>query len=67
MTAILNFTICGKTVSLTAWHMAEMDSAQNFHLETTNEVLFLKNSYRSLSRAIFHFFLSWLGGSHCLI
>ena len=26
MTAILNFTICGKTVSFTAWHTAEMDS-----------------------------------------
>ena len=57
MPAILNFTICGKTVSFTAWHTAEMDSAQNFHVETTNEVLFLKNAYRSLSRAIFHFFV----------
>ena len=28
MTAILNLTIGGKTVSLTAWHMAEVDSAQ---------------------------------------
>ena len=28
MTAVLNFTICGKTVSLTAWHTADMDSAQ---------------------------------------
>ena len=27
MTAILNFTICGKTVPFTAWHTAEMDSA----------------------------------------
>ena len=34
-----------------------MDSAQNFHIETTNEVLFLKNAYRSLSRAIFQFFV----------
>ena len=42
MTAILNFTICGKMVSVTAWHTAEMDSAQNFHIETTNEVLFPK-------------------------
>ena len=25
MTAILNFTTCGKTVSFTAWHTAEMD------------------------------------------
>ena len=33
-----------------------MDSAQNFHIETINEVLFLKSAYRSLSRAIFHFF-----------
>ena len=41
----------------TAWHTAEMDSAQNFHIETTNEVLFLKNAYRSLSRAIFQFFV----------
>ena len=55
-TAILNFTICGKTVPFTAWHTAEMDSAKTFHIETTNEVLFLKNAYRSLSRAIFHFF-----------
>ena len=57
MAAILNFTICGKTVSFTAWHTAEMDSAQNFHIETTNEVLFLKNAYRSLSRAIFKIFV----------
>ena len=55
MTAILNFTICGKTVPFTAWHTAEMDSAQKFHIVTTNEILFLKNSYRSLSRAIFQF------------
>ena len=34
-----------------------MDSAQNFHIETTNEVLFLKNAYMSLSRAIFQFFV----------
>ena len=59
MTAILNFMICGKTGSFTAWHTAEMDSEQNFHIETINEVLFLKNAYRSLSRAIFQF-LSWL-------
>ena len=57
MTAILNFTICGKTVSFTAWHTAEMDSAQNFNIETKNEVFFLKNAYRSLSRAIFQFFV----------
>ena len=57
MTAILNFTICGKTVPFTAWHTAEMDSAQNFHIETTYEVLFLKNAYGSLSRAIFRFFV----------
>ena len=57
MTAILNFTICGKTVSFTAWHTAEMNSAQNFHIETTNEVFFLKNAYRSLSRAIFQYFV----------
>ena len=61
MLAILNFTICGKTVSFTAWHMAEIDSAQNFHIETINEVLFLKNAYRSLSRAIFHFFVLTMG------
>ena len=57
MTAILNFAICGKTVSFTACHTAEMDSAQSFHIETTNEVLFLKNAYRSLSRAIFQCFV----------
>ena len=57
MTAILNFAICGKTVSFTAWHTEDMDSAQNFHIETKNEVLFLKNAYRSLFRAIFHFFV----------
>ena len=59
MTDILNFTICGKTVSLTAWHTAEMDSAQKIPIEPIDEVLFLKNAYWSLSRAIFHF-LSWL-------
>ena len=53
MTAILNFTISGKMVPFTAWHTAEMDSAQKMHIETTNEELFLKNAYRSLSRAIF--------------
>ena len=59
MTAILIFTICGKMVSLTAWNTTEMDLAQNFYIETTNKVLFVKNAYRSLSRAIFQF-LSWL-------
>ena len=44
-------------VSFTAWHTAEMDSAQDFYIETTNEVLSLKNAYRSLSRAIFQFFV----------
>ena len=29
----------------------------NFHIKTTNEVLFLKNAYRSLFRAIFQFFV----------
>ena len=57
MAAILNFTHCGKTVPFTAWHMAEMDSAQKIHIETTtNEILLLKNGYRSLSRVIFQFF-----------
>ena len=28
MAAILNFTMCGKTVLFTAWHTAEIDSAQ---------------------------------------
>ena len=55
MTAILIFTICGKTVSFITWHTTEMDSAQNFHIKTTNEVLFLKNAYRSLSSTIFQF------------
>ena len=55
MAAILNFTIYGKTVSLTAWHTAEMDSAHKSHLETPNEVLFLKNAYGFLSRGIFQF------------
>ena len=57
MTAIFNFTICGTTVSFTAWHTAEIDLAQNLHIETTNEVRFLKNAYRSLSRAMFQFFV----------
>ena len=34
-------------------------STQKNHIETSNEVLFLKNAYRSLSRAIFQF-LTWL-------
>ena len=46
-----------KTVPFTAWHTAEMDSAQKVNIETTNEILFLKNAYRSLSRALIHFFL----------
>ena len=41
----------------TSRHTAEMASAQNVYIETTNEVIFLKNAYRSLSRAIFHFFV----------
>ena len=41
--------------AFTDGHTAEMDSAQNLYIETTNEVLFLKNTYRSLSRAIFQF------------
>ena len=57
MTSILNITICGKLVPFTTWHTAEMYSAQNFHLETTKEVRFLKNAYRSLSRALCHFFV----------
>ena len=59
MTAILNYTTCGKTVPFTAWHMAKMDSAQKLQIETSNEVLFLLNAHRSLSRALFQF-LSWL-------
>ena len=57
MTAILNFAICGKTVPLTAWHRAEMDSAQKIHIKPIDEVLFLKNAYRSLSGAIFQLFV----------
>ena len=45
-----------KMVPFTAWHTAEMDSAQKKHIETIHEVLFLKNAYRSFSRAIFQFF-----------
>ena len=33
MTAMLNFTICGKTEPFTALHTAEMDSAQKIHIE----------------------------------
>ena len=62
MAAILNFTICGKTVLFTAWHTAEMDSAQKIHIETTNEVLFLKNAYRSLSSAIFQILVLTIKG-----
>ena len=57
MTAILNFAICGKTVPLTAWHTAEMDSAQKIHIKPIDEVLFLKNACRSLSGAIFQLFV----------
>ena len=57
MTAIFNFTICGKTMPFTAWHTAEMDSAQKVHIEIINEVLFPQNAYRSLSRAIFQIFV----------
>ena len=44
MAAILDFTICGKTVPLTAWHTADVDSAEKNHIETINEVLFLKSA-----------------------
>ena len=60
MTAILNFTICGKTVPFTAWHTAELDSAKKILIETTNEVIFLKSAYMSLSRAIFIYFFTRL-------
>ena len=63
MTAILNFTISGKTVPFIAWHTAEMNSSQKMHIETTNEVLFLKNAYRSLPRAIFQFLVLTNWGS----
>ena len=56
VTDIWIFTICGKRVPFTAWHTAEMDSAQKNHIETTNEVLFLNTACRSLSRAIFQWF-----------
>ena len=61
MTAILNFTICGKTMPFTAWPTAVMDSAQKVHVETINEVLFPQNAYRSLTRAIFQIFVLTIG------
>ena len=64
MTVILNFAICGKTVPLTAWHTAEMDSAQKIQIESIDEVLFLKNAYRSLSGAIFQLFVLTICLSH---
>ena len=30
------------TAPITAWHTTEVDSAQKIHIETTNEILFLK-------------------------
>ena len=65
MAAILDFKICGKTVPFTAWYTADMDSAQKNHIETVNEVLFLKNAYRSLSRAIFQCLLQDYISNYC--
>ena len=59
MTAILNFTICGKRCHLQLGIRQKWIQHKKIHIETTNEVLFLKNAYRSLSRAIFYF-LTWL-------
>ena len=42
MTAILNFTIYGNIVSFTAWHTAEMDSAQKSHKNDKWSIFFLK-------------------------
>ena len=52
-----------KTVTFTAWHTAEIDSAQKIYIETTNEVLFLTNAYRSFSRAVFHFWPDYRKGT----
>ena len=38
-----------------------------FHIETINKVLFLKNAYRSLSRAIFQFFVLTINFTRCSI
>ena len=33
--------------ALTAWHTAEMDSAQKIHIKTIKEIFFRENAYRS--------------------
>lgn len=49
------FIVYAKTVMFTTCYMAEMDSAPKNHIETILEVLFLKNAYCILSRAIYLF------------
>jgi len=48
------FIVYAKTVMFTTCYTAEMDSAQN-HIETTLEVLFLKNAYCILSMLFIYF------------
>ena len=49
------FVICDETMTFTAWHTADLDSAPKNYTETIHKVLFLKNAYRTLSRWIFPF------------
>jgi len=42
--------ICDETMTFTAWHTTDMDSAPKNHIETTHKVFFLKNAYRILSQ-----------------
>jgi len=49
------FIVYAKTVMLTTCYTAEMDSAPKNHIETTLEVIFLKNAYCILSMAIYLF------------
>ena len=55
MAAILFLVICDETMTFTASHTTDMDSAPKNHIETTHKVFFLKNAYRILSRWIFPF------------
>ena len=60
MTAILNLTISGETVPFTAWHTAEMDSAQKNAYRNNKWSTFPPKMPTGLYLGLYFNFLSWL-------
>ena len=50
------FVICDETMTFTAWHTAELDSAPKNHTETIPKVLFLKMPTALYPGGYSHFF-----------